>query len=83
MSEPTVAQRAAKIKILVLDIDGVLTDGRLIIGPEGQEFKNFNVRDGLGIKTMEHFGIRTAWISGRSSEVNRSRARGPGHHERV
>ena len=74
MAELSVAQRAAGIKLLVLDIDGVLTDGRLIIGPGGAESKNFNVRDGLGIKTMEHLGIPTALISGRSSEVNRKRA---------
>ncbi len=75
MAELTVAQRAAKIKMLVLDIDGVLTDSLVVIGPNGSEFKNFCVRDGLGIKLMEHFGISTALISGRSSESNRSRAK--------
>lgn len=75
MSELTVAQRAAKIKMLVLDIDGVLTDGRVVLGPDGTEYKNFYVRDGLGIKLMGRMGIATAWISGRTSEVNRIRAK--------
>ena len=75
MQEPTVAQRAARIKLLALDIDGVLTDGAVIWDSEGREIKHFHVRDGLGIKVLQRCGIQLAMISGRKSQVNRLRAR--------
>jgi len=55
--------KAKNIKVLILDIDGVLTDARL-----GQEYKSFNVRDGLGIKLLQNAGIQVAVISGRGSK---------------
>ncbi|MEJ7619855.1 MAG: HAD-IIIA family hydrolase [Aquificaceae bacterium] len=67
--------RALKIKLLLLDVDGVLTDGRLYYTSRGEEIKVFNVRDGLGIKLAQRAGIRVGVISGRNSEalINRLR----------
>ncbi len=58
---------AASIRLLVLDVDGVLTDGRLYFGPRGEALKVFHVRDGLGIKQLSRAGVEIAVISGRSS----------------
>jgi 3-deoxy-D-manno-octulosonate 8-phosphate phosphatase (KDO 8-P phosphatase) len=55
------------IELLVLDVDGVLTDGRLRYGPEGEIDKVFHVRDGHGIKALQAAGVRVAVISGRDS----------------
>ncbi len=67
--------RALKIKLLLLDVDGVLTDGRLYYTSRGEEIKVFNVRDGLGIKLAQRAGIRVGVISGRKSKalINRLR----------
>ena len=56
---------AAEIALLVLDVDGVLTDGRLWYGPDGESLKAFHVRDGHGIKTLLAAGVGVAVISGR------------------
>jgi 3-deoxy-D-manno-octulosonate 8-phosphate phosphatase (KDO 8-P phosphatase) len=61
-------RRAAGIGLLVLDVDGVMTDGRLHYDPEGREFKTFHVRDGFGIKRVMEAGIVVAVISGRKSQ---------------
>ena len=58
---------AADVALLVLDVDGVLTDGRLWFGAAGEAFKAFHVRDGLGIKLLRAAGVEVAVISGRSS----------------
>jgi len=58
-------ESAARIRLLVLDVDGVMTDGRLHYGPDGAEWKSFHVRDGLGIKRALRAGIEVAVISGR------------------
>jgi 3-deoxy-D-manno-octulosonate 8-phosphate phosphatase (KDO 8-P phosphatase) len=60
-------ERAARIRLLVLDVDGVLTDGSLWYGPDGEALKRFHVRDGMGIRMLRHFGIPTAVISARPS----------------
>jgi 3-deoxy-D-manno-octulosonate 8-phosphate phosphatase (KDO 8-P phosphatase) len=65
--------RARDIRCLFLDIDGVLTDGKLYIGPNGEETKTNYVRDGLGIKMMLKAGLHVAVISGRPSESMRQR----------
>jgi 3-deoxy-D-manno-octulosonate 8-phosphate phosphatase (KDO 8-P phosphatase) len=65
--------RARDIRCLFLDIDGVLTDGKLYIGPNGEETKTNYVRDGLGIKLMLKAGLHVAVISGRPSEAMRQR----------
>jgi 3-deoxy-D-manno-octulosonate 8-phosphate phosphatase (KDO 8-P phosphatase) len=60
---------AAAIRLLVLDVDGVLTDGRLHFGPKGEALKLFHVRDGLGIQQVAQAGIEVAVISGRKSKM--------------
>jgi len=60
-------QRAARVRLLALDVDGVLTDGLLYYTDAGDELKAFNIRDGLGIKLLQRAGVRVAIITGRSS----------------
>lgn len=62
------------IKVLIMDVDGVLTDGRIIVDANGVESKNFDVRDGLGIVLLRQCGIKTAIISARHSDVVKHRA---------
>jgi 3-deoxy-D-manno-octulosonate 8-phosphate phosphatase (KDO 8-P phosphatase) len=62
-------KNAAVIRMLVLDVDGVLTDGRLHFGPRGEALKLFHVRDGLGIQQVAQAGIEVAVISGRKSKM--------------
>jgi 3-deoxy-D-manno-octulosonate 8-phosphate phosphatase (KDO 8-P phosphatase) len=69
-----VIERARKIRLLVLDVDGVLTDGRLFISPAGEEFKVFHVRDGSGLVAVQRQGVTVAIISGRDSEAVTRRA---------
>jgi len=64
-----------KIKAVVMDVDGVLTDGRIIVDSHGVETKNFDVQDGFGIVFLKKCGIKTAIISARESEVVAHRAR--------
>ena len=71
----TAEQRAAAIRMMVLDVDGVLTDGRLYYGPAGEALKVFDVRDGHGIKMMLGAGIEVALLSARHSEIVAARAR--------
>lgn len=60
-------ERASKIRMLILDVDGVLTDGKLYFDHDGKEMKAFNTRDGMGIKTLQRVGIEVAVITGRQS----------------
>src|SRR6056300_41085 len=62
-------QRGSKIRMLVLDVDGVLTDGKLYFDHAGNEMKAFNTRDGLGMKALQRVGIEVAVITGRKSEA--------------
>jgi YrbI family 3-deoxy-D-manno-octulosonate 8-phosphate phosphatase len=71
----TLQQRCRPIDLLVLDVDGVLTDGRIVYGSEGLEVKAFHVRDGSGLKLWHRAGRRSALITGRTSEVVAVRAR--------
>jgi 3-deoxy-D-manno-octulosonate 8-phosphate phosphatase (KDO 8-P phosphatase) len=64
-----------RVRLLVLDVDGVLTDGRLFYGPKGELLKAFHVRDGHGIKQIAAAGITVAIISGRKSAAVARRAR--------
>jgi 3-deoxy-D-manno-octulosonate 8-phosphate phosphatase (KDO 8-P phosphatase) len=64
-----------RVQLLVLDVDGVLTDGRLFYGPKGEALKAFHVRDGHGIKQVAAAGITVAIISGRKSAAVATRAR--------
>lgn len=72
---PEVWQRAASIKLLLLDVDGVLTDGRLYFDKAGEAMKVFHVRDGHGIKMLQRAGIEVAFLSGRVSDAAYHRAR--------
>lgn len=69
------AARAAAVRLVVLDVDGVLTDGRLFFGPQGETLKAFNVRDGHGVKLLRDAGIEVAILSSRKSEIVAVRAR--------
>ena len=60
---------AAKVRLVLFDVDGVLTDGRLVLGDDGQEYKAFNSKDGHGIKMLQRHGVATGIITGRSSRV--------------
>ena len=64
-----VIERARKVRLVIFDVDGVLTDGSLFIGDDGQEYKAFNSKDGHGIKMMMRNGIDGAIITGRTSRV--------------
>lgn len=61
--------KAAKIRLVIFDVDGVLTDGRLFFGDDGQEYKAFHSRDGLGMKMLMRSGVEVAVITARSSNV--------------
>ncbi len=64
-----ILEKAARIRLLIFDVDGVLTDGSLFIGDDGQEYKAFNSRDGHGIKMLQRHGVIVAIITGRTSRV--------------
>lgn len=66
--------RAAKIRLVLLDVDGVLTDGRLYMAPDGMETKAFNARDGLGIRLGQRGGLTFGLVSGRASATVATRA---------
>ncbi len=70
---PYVIDRAREIRCLILDIDGVVTDGKLYHGADGSEWKTSNVRDGLGIRRLVDAGLRVAVISGRPSPAMETR----------
>ncbi len=70
--------RARAVRMIVFDVDGVLTDGSLYFGDDGQEYKAFNSRDGHGIKMLRASGVEPAIITGRSSQVVAIRARNLG-----
>jgi 3-deoxy-D-manno-octulosonate 8-phosphate phosphatase (KDO 8-P phosphatase) len=64
-----VLARASAVKFVIFDVDGVLTDGGLYLGDDGQEYKVFHSRDGHGMKMLQHTGIRIGIISGRTSQA--------------
>lgn len=80
-SSRTLRSKAKKIKLLLLDVDGVLTDGRIILDAWGNELKAFHVRDGHGIKIAQRAGITIGIITGRTSEAVNIRARELGIQE--
>ncbi|HEY6131358.1 MAG TPA: HAD-IIIA family hydrolase [Halioglobus sp.] len=67
--------RAAVVRLLALDVDGVLTDGLIYYSNNGDELKAFNIKDGLGIKLLQEAGVKVAIITGRQSEIVARRAR--------
>lgn len=72
--QPELLERAARIRLLALDVDGVLTDGRLYFDQKGNELKAFFTRDGLGMKALQRYGIQVALITGRQSRMVADRA---------
>jgi 3-deoxy-D-manno-octulosonate 8-phosphate phosphatase (KDO 8-P phosphatase) len=63
-----VVEKAKKLKLLILDVDGVLTDGKLFFDNDGNEYKSFHAQDGHGIKMLRQTGVEVAVISGRKSQ---------------
>lgn len=68
-ADQQIVEKAKKLKLLILDVDGVLTDGRLFFDNEGAEYKCFHARDGHGMKLLQLTGVRIAVISGRQSDT--------------
>lgn len=71
----TLTQRAVAIKMFLLDVDGVLTDGKLYFSNNGDELKTFNIQDGLGIKFLQRNGITVGIVTGKRSQLVANRAR--------
>jgi 3-deoxy-D-manno-octulosonate 8-phosphate phosphatase (KDO 8-P phosphatase) len=72
--EANAVARAARIRLMIFDVDGILTDGSLHYGPDGEVVKTFNVLDGHGIKLLLQSGVATAIISARQSGIVARRA---------
>jgi 3-deoxy-D-manno-octulosonate 8-phosphate phosphatase (KDO 8-P phosphatase) len=68
-----IRQRAARIKLFLCDVDGVLTDGSIFVGGD-KEFKRFNIRDGLGLVLARRAGLKIGWVSARPSPATKLRA---------
>ncbi len=64
-----VLEKASRIRLVIFDVDGVLTDGNLYLGNSGEELKTFNIKDGLGIKLLMRSGVEVGVITGRSSKL--------------
>jgi 3-deoxy-D-manno-octulosonate 8-phosphate phosphatase (KDO 8-P phosphatase) len=75
MKDEALAARCRGLRLVVTDVDGVLTDGTVLFLPEGGEAKAFHVRDGLAVALAHRAGLRTAFLSGRSSDAVARRAR--------
>ena len=73
-----VEHRAGAIRLLTCDVDGVLTDGRILVDDDGREFKAFSALDGVGLKMLMHTGITVAWITGSNAPAVLHRARALG-----
>jgi 3-deoxy-D-manno-octulosonate 8-phosphate phosphatase (KDO 8-P phosphatase) len=67
-------QPAQAVRLFAMDVDGVLTDGRIVLDDQGRELKCFHVHDGQGITLAQHAGLQIAWISGRASGAVERRA---------
>ncbi len=74
MKDRALEARCARLRLLLCDVDGVMTDGRVLLFPDGSEAKAFHVRDGMGIALAHRAGLRTGLISGRRSPVVERRA---------
>jgi 3-deoxy-D-manno-octulosonate 8-phosphate phosphatase (KDO 8-P phosphatase) len=66
--------RARKVRLAIFDVDGVMTDGTIYMGPDGEAFKAFNILDGHGLKMLQSAGVACAILSGRSSQAVARRA---------
>ena len=74
LSHEALQQKAKQIKLVALDMDGTLTDGSINIGAEGELFKRFNAKDGLGITAARRYGLRICVITGRRGQIIQRRA---------
>jgi 3-deoxy-D-manno-octulosonate 8-phosphate phosphatase (KDO 8-P phosphatase) len=74
LSSETLQQRLRAIRMVIFDVDGVLTDGRLLLGDDGQEYKAFNSKDGHGMRMLQDSGVALAILTGRRSQVVARRA---------
>ena len=72
--------RAARVKLMIFDVDGVLTDGGLIFSADGETLKRFHVHDGMGIRLLQESGVKTAIITARQSPIVARRATDLGIH---
>lgn len=81
LMDERLVEKIRSIRLLILDVDGVLTDGRIIMDDTGREIKNFDVRDGHGLKVLMRFGIAVVLLTGRRSSVVEHRARDLGIDE--
>ena len=75
MMDSAVLEKAARVKILVLDVDGVMTDGRIIYSIYGDELKFFDVQDGFGITLLNRVGIKSVIVTAKKSRIVKLRAR--------
>jgi 3-deoxy-D-manno-octulosonate 8-phosphate phosphatase (KDO 8-P phosphatase) len=71
----TLPSAAQEVRLLLLDCDGVLTDGGVILGTDGQEFKRFDIQDGMGVSMARRVGLKVGVITGRASDAVRKRAK--------
>lgn len=67
--QSTLLEKARQVKLMIFDVDGVLTDGKLLFGPDGETLKIFHVLDGHGIRLLQQAGLQTAIISARQSSM--------------
>ncbi len=70
-----ITARASQIRLLICDVDGVFSDGRIYLGNKGEELKAFHTRDGYGVKALRQAGIEVAIITGRRSQIVEQRMR--------
>ena len=75
MADRELDERAGKIKLVIVDNDGVLTDGRIVYGDHGDELKFFDVQDGFGMVMLRRAGLHTVMISAKKSKINTRRAK--------
>jgi 3-deoxy-D-manno-octulosonate 8-phosphate phosphatase (KDO 8-P phosphatase) len=75
MAALSAAERAARVQLMIFDVDGVLSDGRVYFGPQGEALKAFSTLDGHGVKLLAAAGIQTAIITARQSQIVAARAR--------
>ena len=69
----TPSERATKVKLVIFDVDGVLTDGSFMIGDDGQQYKSFYTKDGQGMRMLQDSGVQIGIITGRTSDVVKHR----------
>ena len=75
LSNKDLVEKAGKVMLVIFDVDGVLTDGKITYTSQGEEIKSFNVRDGYGIARARDAGLKLAIVSGRYSKVTEVRAK--------